>query len=97
MSTDFKSILATINELPSHERAYVRAMVEHVYDDDPTLDDVMFLRTEFRQLLVPNTARAVERARSLLIEADAEGTVAAARPPRRAAMALLGAVVEGDY
>lgn len=96
MSTDFKSILATINELPSHERAYVRAMVEHVYDDDPTLDDVMFLRTEFRQLLVPNTSYAVERARSLLIEAD-EGPVSTDRACRKAAMALLGAVVEGDY
>ena len=96
MSTDFASILATINELPTHERDYVRAMVEHVYDDDPTLDDVMFLRTEFRQLLVPNTARAVERARSLLIEAD-EGPVSVDRLARKAAMALLGAVVEGDY
>ena len=96
MNTDFKSILADINALPTHERDYVRAMVEHRYDDDPTLDDVMFLRTEFRQLLVPNTARAVERARSLLIEAD-EGPVSTDRLARKAAMALLGAVVEGDY
>lgn len=94
MTADFTNILASIKELSSHERAYVRAMIEHRYDDDATLDDVMFLRTEFRQLLVPNTAYAVERARSLLIEAD-EGPVSTDRACRRAAMALLGAIVEG--
>ena len=94
MSTDSTNILASIKELSSHERAYVRAMIEHRYDDDATLDDVMFLRTEFRQLLVPNTAYAVERARSLLIEAD-EGPVSTDRACRKAAMALLGAIVEG--
>ena len=96
MDTDFASILAMINELPTHERDYVRAMVEFGYDDDPTLDEVAALRTEYRQLLVPNTARAVAAARSLLIEADELGGTAA-RLPRRAAMALLDAVVEGDY
>ena len=94
MTADFTDILASIKELSSHERAYVRAMIEHRYDDDATLDDVMFLRTEFRQLLVPNTAYAVERARSLLIEAD-EGPVSTDRACRKAAMALLGAIVEG--
>lgn len=96
MNTDFASILAMINELPSHERAYVRAMVEFGYDDDPTLDEVAALRTEYRQLLVPNPARAVAAARSLLIEAD-EGSVSTDRACRKAAMALLAAVVEGDY
>lgn len=95
MSTDFTNILADINALPTHERAYVRAMIEFVYDDDPTLDEVAALRREWRGLLIPDNARAIERARSLLIEADAEGTVAAARPLRKAAMALLGAIVEG--
>jgi len=96
MTTDFTNILASIKELSSHERAYVRAMIEHRYDDDATLDEVAALRTEFRQLLVPDTARAVERARSLLIEAD-EGSVSTDRARRKAAMALLAAVVEGDY
>lgn len=85
------------SEMIGHERDYVRAMVEFGYDDDPTLDEVAALRREYRQLLVPNTARAVAAARSLLIEADAEGTVASARLLRKAGMALLGAVVEGDY
>lgn len=89
--------LTEINEPTGFERAYVRAMVEHVYDDDVTVDEVAALRREFRQLLVPNTARAVAAARSLLIEADELGDREKERLLRAAAMALLGAVVEGDY
>ena len=94
MTADFTNILADINALPTHERAYVRAMIEFVYDDDPTLDEVAALRREWRGLLIPDNARAIERARSLLIEAD-EGPVSTDRACRKAAMALLGAIVEG--
>lgn len=82
-----------INELTGFERAYVRAIMEL---NDYT-NEVASVRLAFRRALVPNTAVAVAEARSLLLDAVESGDREKERLLRAAAMALLGAVVEGDY
>ena len=91
MTTD--NILTEINELTGFERAYVRAIMEL---NDYT-NEVASVRLAFRRALVPNTAVAVAEARSLLLDAVESDDRETARLLRAAALALLGAVVEGDY
>lgn len=91
MNTD--NILTEINELTGYERAYVRAIMEMNY----YTDKVASVRLAFRRALVPNTAVAVAEARSLLLDAVESGDRETERLLRAAALALLGAVVEGDY